>query len=229
MKLFIFLLLLLLFILKNDNLIFAFNDSLPLINDNSDNETWHRIEEKLKFLVKLSRQQLNSNSNNSSLISKEDQNENKIECPLVPRHLLGHRPLDKLPSNFTATSTNQLGDNRIELGGKWSPIDCKARHRVAIIIPYKNRQDQLDYFMFHMHRFLQRQELHYQIFVVEQMNDQLFNKGILMNAGYLEIMNARKYQKNKRFLKLMDKQFDCVVFHDVDLIPEVFFLHSFDI
>ncbi len=67
-----------------------------------------------------------------------------------------------------------------------------------------------------MHPFLQRQELGYTIFVVEQQNDQLFNKGILMNAAFKEI--------NKNFLN----EFDCILFHDVDLIPSGrFFLFCF--
>ncbi len=68
-----------------------------------------------------------------------------------------------------------------------------------------------------MHPFLQRQELEYQIFIVEQSNDQPFNKGILMNAGFLEIMRLQSSQIN---LKNVTFSFDCVVFHDVDLLPE---------
>ena len=58
-----------------------------------------------------------------------------------------------------------------------------------------------------MHPFLQRQELGYTIFVVEQTGDQLFNKGILMNTAFKEI------KKN------YDNQFECILFHDIDLIP----------
>ncbi|CAG7717506.1 unnamed protein product, partial [Allacma fusca] len=57
-----------------------------------------------------------------------------------------------------------------------------------------------------LHPMLRRQELAYQIFVVEQHGNYTFNKGILMNTGFLLAMNA--------------SSFDCVVFHDVDLIPE---------
>ena len=54
-----------------------------------------------------------------------------------------------------------------------------------------------------MHPFLQRQELGYTIFVVEQQNDQLFNKGILMNAAFKEInRNFLIYVINRSNLQL---------------------------
>lgn len=70
-----------------------------------------------------------------------------------------------------------------------------------------------------MHSFLQKQELEYQIYVVEQFNDQLFNKGILMNAGFLEIMNFNN-NREKLLWNNIKFPFDCVIFHDVDLLPE---------
>lgn len=103
--------------------------------------------------------------------------------------------------------------------GRFKPVNCLPRHRLAIIIPYKNRLDQLKYFLNHMHPFLQNQQLEYQIFVVEQSNDQIFNKGILMNAGFLEILKLNKTKLNKIDFKKQYFTFDCVIFHDVDLLP----------
>ena len=110
------------------------------------------------------------------------------------------------------------------VGGKWKPLNCIARHKVAIVIPYKNRLKNLNFFLYHMHPFLQRQELEYQIFVVEQANDQLFNKGVLMNSGFLEIMSLNKNGLlNKAKSSEFHFKFDCVIFHDVDLLPEGIF------
>ena len=42
--------------------------------------------------------------------------------------------------------------------------------QVAIIVPYRNRSEQLKIFLRHMHPFLQRQQLSYQIFIIEQVS-----------------------------------------------------------
>lgn len=54
-------------------------------------------------------------------------------------------------------------------GGRWQPTDCVARQRVAIIIPFRDRESHLEIFLRTMHPFLQRQLLHYTVFVVEQV------------------------------------------------------------
>jgi hypothetical protein len=95
----------------------------------------------------------------------------------------------------------------VKRGGRWAPSNCRARHRVAVIIPYRDREENLNIFLFNMHPLLQRQELNYSIFVVEQTNDVHFNKGILMNAAFKEI-----FLKNR-----FNLEFDCVVYHDVDV------------
>jgi len=56
----------------------------------------------------------------------------------------------------------------LERGGIYIPARCSANHRVAIIIPFRNRKEHLLLFLQHMHPFLQRQQVEYQIFVVEQ-------------------------------------------------------------
>jgi hypothetical protein len=46
--------------------------------------------------------------------------------------------------------------------------DCQSRNKVAIILPFRNRSQHLTVFLHFMHPFLQRQQLDYTIFVVEQ-------------------------------------------------------------
>ncbi|KAJ7382255.1 Beta-1,4-galactosyltransferase 3 [Desmophyllum pertusum] len=48
--------------------------------------------------------------------------------------------------------------------------------------------------------------LEYRIFVIEQAGNERFNRGMLMNVGFSEAMKA--------------DNFTCVIFHDVDLVPE---------
>lgn len=61
-------------------------------------------------------------------------------------------------------------NSSIKLGGHWSPSHCTSRHRVAIIIPYRNRDMQLRIFLNSMHPFLQKQQLDYQIFLIEPVS-----------------------------------------------------------
>ena len=90
--------------------------------------------------------------------------------------------------------------------GGWAPIDCKREIKVAIIVPYRNRPENLSIFLRHMHNFLQRQKRNYQIFIIEQSDDLLFNRGSLLNIGYKEI---QKYDN-----------FTCLIFHDLDMLSE---------
>jgi beta-1,4-galactosyltransferase 1 len=96
----------------------------------------------------------------------------------------------------------------LKLGGEWSPSTCKARYKVAIIVPYRKREKNLNIFLRHMHPFLSKQLIEYGIFVVEPLPELTFNRGLLMNIGYLQSLN------------ISDNKWDCFMFHDVDLIPE---------
>jgi len=90
--------------------------------------------------------------------------------------------------------------------GSWTPHHCAPLHRVAIIIPYRDRVEHLTTLLYTLHPLLQRQLLEYRVYVVEQWGNDTFNKGVLMNAGVREA--------------LRDSDFQCFVFHDVDMIPE---------
>ena len=90
-------------------------------------------------------------------------------------------------------------------GGRWSPSDCRPAASVAIVITYRNREKHLGTVLRVLHTLLQRQRLKYGIFVVELALPTKFNIGILMNVGYLQAKRQDNY--------------DCFIFHDVDLIP----------
>jgi hypothetical protein len=55
-------------------------------------------------------------------------------------------------------------------GGHWKPRDCLARRKVAVIIPFRDRQRHLRAFLAHTLPILQRQLIEFRIFVVEQVN-----------------------------------------------------------
>ncbi|GBP88076.1 Beta-1,4-N-acetylgalactosaminyltransferase bre-4 [Eumeta japonica] len=56
----------------------------------------------------------------------------------------------------------------VRRGGRYRPRACAARHRVAIIVPYRDRQQHLAIFLNHMHPFLMKQQIDYGIFIIEQ-------------------------------------------------------------
>ncbi|KAF1743272.1 hypothetical protein MXB_3431, partial [Myxobolus squamalis] len=80
------------------------------------------------------------------------------------------------------------------------------QQKIAIIIPFRNRDTQINTFLNHMHPFLIKQKLNYRIFVVEQVENSTFNRAMLLNIGFVESL---KYDF-----------FNCFIFHDVDLLPE---------
>lgn len=93
----------------------------------------------------------------------------------------------------------------LEVGGRYRPEDCEALRKVAIIIPFRNRDEHLKYWLYYLHPILQRQQLDYGIYVINQDGDEVFNRAKLLNVGYMEA--------------LKDYDYDCFVFSDVDLIP----------
>ncbi|KOB74115.1 Glycosyltransferase [Operophtera brumata] len=94
----------------------------------------------------------------------------------------------------------------IKWGGMYAPPNCTARHKVAIIVPYRDREQHLAVFLNHMHPFLMKQQIEYGIFVIEQEGNKDFNRAKLMNVGFVE---SQRLQSG----------WQCFVFHDIDLLP----------
>jgi hypothetical protein len=63
-------------------------------------------------------------------------------------------------------------------GGYWKPRDCLPRRRIAVIIPCRDREQQLRAFLYHMHPLMQRQLIEYRIFVAEQVSYICINKNL---------------------------------------------------
>ncbi|XP_010863966.1 beta-1,4-galactosyltransferase 3 isoform X2 [Esox lucius] len=91
-------------------------------------------------------------------------------------------------------------------GGRYRPPDCEPRHHTAIVVPYRNRQTHLRALLYHLHPFLQRQQIHYSIYIVHQWGNSTFNRAKLLNVGVREA--------------LRDEDWGCIFLHDVDLLPE---------
>jgi len=57
----------------------------------------------------------------------------------------------------------------VRAGGRWSPANCSAWQKLAIMISYRDRYEQLVLLLNRLHTLLQRQMAYYQIFVIEQV------------------------------------------------------------
>uniref|UniRef100_A0A672QD58 Beta-1,4-galactosyltransferase 1-like n=1 Tax=Sinocyclocheilus grahami TaxID=75366 RepID=A0A672QD58_SINGR len=93
----------------------------------------------------------------------------------------------------------------LQPGGRFKPTECIAQQKVAIIIPFRHRDEHLKYWLYYLHPILQRQQLDYGIYVINQDGEDTFNRAKLLNIGYAEALKEYDY--------------DCFVFSDVDLIP----------
>ncbi|XP_051154133.1 beta-1,4-N-acetylgalactosaminyltransferase bre-4-like [Leptopilina boulardi] len=125
------------------------------------------------------------------------------QCPLIPPKLVGPVLVIKTPPELSIIEKNFT---EVRPGGRGFPTNCITRHHVAIIIPFRDRPQHLQTLLYNLHPILLRQQIDYQIFIVEQEGTEPFNRAMLMNVGYVEALKERS--------------FDCFIFHDVDLLPE---------
>ncbi|KAI5732833.1 hypothetical protein M8J76_004660 [Diaphorina citri] len=131
--------------------------------------------------------------------------------PLPPCHLNPDTLLGRLNVSLAVPSWDDEIPH-VLFGGEWKPPHCISRDLVAVVIPYRDRKSHLITLLHHLHPILQRQMLHYKIFVVEQAGNDTFNKGVLMNSAFKLILQHHTYPGAVIF--------HCFVFHDVDLLME---------
>ncbi|XP_013400905.1 beta-1,4-galactosyltransferase 7 [Lingula anatina] len=77
-------------------------------------------------------------------------------------------------------------------------------HKLAVIVPFRDRFEELQEFVPHMHNFLSKKKIRHTIFIINQADGLRFNRGSLINIGYL-----------------VSKKEGCdyIAMHDVDLLP----------
>ncbi|XP_054710160.1 beta-1,4-galactosyltransferase 7-like [Uloborus diversus] len=76
-------------------------------------------------------------------------------------------------------------------------------HRLAVIVPFKDRFEELLQFAPHIHRFLNAQKIRHKLYVINQVDKLRFNRASLINVGHI----------------LSRKDCDYLAMHDVDLLP----------
>lgn len=79
----------------------------------------------------------------------------------------------------------------------------KHTHKLAVLVPFRDRFNELLEFAPHITNFLELQSVNHQIYVLNQVDHYRFNRASLINVGF-------KYARN---------ECDYVAMHDVDLLP----------
>jgi hypothetical protein len=77
-------------------------------------------------------------------------------------------------------------------------------HKLGIIVPYRDRFIHLLIFKKAIKNYFESKEINYELIIVEQDDGKIFNRGMLLNIG---------------FLKAKHLKCDYVAFHDVDMLP----------
>jgi hypothetical protein len=92
-------------------------------------------------------------------------------------------------------------NNRKKLIFKYLDDNIKSESlNICIIVPHRNRIDHLKKFINHF------TDYHFDIYIIDQNNADKFNRGLLLNIGYIIAKTKGKY--------------DRFIFHDVDSYPD---------
>ncbi|CAC5376613.1 Beta-1,4-galactosyltransferase 6,Beta-1,4-galactosyltransferase 5 [Mytilus coruscus] len=126
----------------------------------------------------------------------------KQNCPWPPHNMIGREPLNRTIYDLK-TLTTVFGYMK---KGHFKPKNCSSYQKIAVVVPFRDREPQLRIFLNNFIPRIYRQQLEFTIYVVEQTPGNLFNKGMLINTGFIEAMKDMKY--------------DCIVIHDVDILAE---------
>lgn len=76
-------------------------------------------------------------------------------------------------------------------------------HRLAVLVPFRDRFEELLIFAPYIHKFLSDQNVNHDIFILNQVDRYRFNRASLINVGYIFTKNTHDY----------------IAMHDVDLLP----------
>ena len=102
-------------------------------------------------------------------------------------------------AKLTRRSSNELIRRR-DLSKDFS---TQAKGRLAVIIPFRKREEHLKQLVPRLRETLNNQEIDFHIFVVNQSDEKPFNRAKLINIGF----------------DFSKQQFDYFCMHDVDLLP----------
>lgn len=103
-------------------------------------------------------------------------------------------------SNQNPVTANSFFGHSLVEDSKSFPND---KHKLAVLIPFRDRFEELMEFAPHIHKFLNAQHKNHHLYIINQVDNLRFNRASLLNVGFLE------------------SGIDCdyIAMHDVDLLP----------
>ena len=132
------------------------------------------------------------------------------KCPIVSKM----KEISTNPRNITIDFDNTSALEEINekyasifKNQTYFPHHCDSK-LVGIVIPYRNRESILRIFLPLLIDILIKQKVAFRIFIVEQIQNTVFNRGKLLNVGF-DLMQKNEWDGIK---------FSCIIMHDVDLI-----------
>ena len=78
-------------------------------------------------------------------------------------------------------------------------------HKLGVCVPYRNREEHMNQFVPHLSNFLDKKGINHTIYIVHQVDEFLFNRGLMKNIGAKHAF---------------DDGCDYIVWHDIDMVPE---------
>ena len=82
-------------------------------------------------------------------------------------------------------------------------IKSPNKHKLAIVVPFRDRFDELLLFVPHMSKYLSAKSIDFKIYIINQKDRYRFNRASLINVGFL----------------LSAIECDYMAMHDIDLLP----------
>ncbi|XP_069755374.1 beta-1,4-galactosyltransferase 7 isoform X2 [Narcine bancroftii] len=126
----------------------------------------------------------------------------KLFCTFIT---LGFLSVMWLQYNCRVTSSQSSRDDGSVQKSCWETDNPSwGPHKIAIIVPFRERFEELLSFVPYMHTFLKKKKIRHKILVINQVDHFRFNRASLINIGFLESGNDTDY----------------LAMHDVDLLPQ---------
>jgi hypothetical protein len=143
---------------------------------------------------------IEGSSDNSSITNKENYKENVERSANHFVKKWGHFT-NQIESVDKDTLENTLSFLQSNYSRKKT---INKNKKLSVIIPYRDRKKALDLLIPKLKGYIAKQVENFELIVVEQNDNELFNKGLINNIAFLLNPNSDYY-----------------CFHDVDLLPEV--------